>query len=820
MRAWVSVLLFFLCGCQRPPVETPESSYEQAVELLRRGDLGGAGQRVDSALRAHRGKLPGDLEQRFRLLKAEVLLTGGEHKEARPLLDVASGRQGGFEKIEARRLYLTAVAERLAGRYDESLKRAGEAGAMAAQAKETELVLQLKILAGLNLVSKHQFAAGEEMLQQAEREARQQFPGQVAEALRALSLSRIRQRRFDEALPYAERSAAVSGQLGQRLKESRALGNIAICYAYLGEFNMAAEYQQRADRLFEENGDKLSLLRGYGTEGNIHIESGAAATAVAPYRRAYDLATALGLEDEAALWAGNLSLALIEAGNWDEADRWNRRCLELRARLGRQSALVYAQVNSARIEAGRGRSREAELEYRRILEEEQPVEIRWLVYAGLAQVLAAKQETREAEHYFRESLALIEKAQSELLQQELRITYLARLIEFYQAYVDFLVRQGKAEEALRVADSSRARVLEERLGHGLAAAPSKNHDYRHISRRTGARLLSYWLAPRRSFVWLVDAASVRLFELPDSSELSRMINNYRRIVEEGLHDPIRLRLPEAEKLATTLLGPVKDLIPPGARVIVVPDGALHHLNLETLPVGGDQAHYWLEDVRLAVSPSLACLNARSALPGGRPGSALLIGDSMETDKRFPRLQYAAEEMELIQRRFSAGAVEILKGEKASPQTVLSAPIQRYSIIHFSTHAEANIRSPLDSAIILSPEGQRYKLYARDLLNKRLNADLVTVSACSSAGVRAYAGEGLIGFSWVFLQAGARAVIAGLWDVNDRSTALLMDSLYAGLAAKKRPAEALHDAKVTMYREHSAYRRPYYWGPFQTYLRTP
>ena len=59
---------------------------------------------------------------------------------------------------------------------------------------------------------------------------------------------------------------------------------------------------------------------------------------------------------------------------------------------------------------------------------------------------------------------------------------------------------------------------------------------------------------------------------------------------------------------------------------------------------------------------------------------------------------------------------------------------------------------------------------------------MTVSACRSAGERVYAGEGLVGFAWAFLRAGARRVVAGLWDVDDRSTADLMDAIYTRLAA--------------------------------------
>src|SRR4030095_13559474 len=112
-------------------------------------------------------------------------------------------------------------------------------------------------------------------------------------------------------------------------------------------------------------------------------------------------------------------------------------------------------------------------------------------------------------------------------------------------------------------------------------------------------------------------------------------------------------------------------------------------------------------------------------------------------------------------------------------------------------------SPLHPAVILSRDDNApaggYKLYARDVAERPLNADLVTISACRSAGSRTYSGEGLVGFAWAFQRAGARRVIAGLWDVDDRSTASLMTTLYTRLAAGETPAAALRAAKLDLTR---------------------
>lgn len=159
-------------------------------------------------------------------------------------------------------------------------------------------------------------------------------------------------------------------------------------------------------------------------------------------------------------------------------------------------------------------------------------------------------------------------------------------------------------------------------------------------------------------------------------------------------------------------------------------------------------------------------------------------------------------------------------DRATPAVYRDAALDRFSMIHFTAHATANVESPLDSAVVLSGPDTGFKLYARDVADKPLNADLVTVSACRSAGERAYSGEGLVGFAWAFLRAGARRVIAGLWDVDDRSTARLMDALYDGVHDGQSPAASLRAAKLGLIASGGQLARPYYWGPFQLFTVTP
>src|SRR5205807_1821185 len=104
----------------------------------------------------------------------------------------------------------------------------------------------------------------------------------------------------------------------------------------------------------------------------------------------------------------------------------------------------------------------------------------------------------------------------------------------------------------------------------------------------------------------------------------------------------------------------------------------------------------------------------------------------------------------IGKRFPATDQRVLAQAEATPAAYLAGQPERFSYIHFVAHGTASRLSPLDSAIVLSKAGSAddsFRLYARDIIQHPLHADLVTISSCYGAGTRAYSGEGLVGLSW-------------------------------------------------------------------------
>src|SRR4029077_9622709 len=199
-------------------------------------------------------------------------------------------------------------------------------------------------------------------------------------------------------------------------------------------------------------------------------------------------------------------------------------------------------------------------------------------------------------------------------------------------------------------------------------------------------------------------------------------------------------------------------------------------------------------------------------------SMFLVGDTVSPNTDFPPLPQAGAEMRSIEKYFPESRMAVLSGSEATPAAYLANKPERFAYLHFVTHGTASRARPLESAVVLSKEKDEdsFKLYARDIVKRRLSAYLVTISACNGAGTRAFSGEGLVGLSWAFLRAGAHNVIGALWEVSDASTPQLMDKLYAELSQGSDPASALRAAKLALLHSDSVFSKPFYWAPFQLY----
>jgi CHAT domain-containing protein/tetratricopeptide (TPR) repeat protein len=788
--------------------------FESARLAMWQGQLAEARDLAERGLEVARGRPDSHRSWTLQLLLCEILLNRLEFSRASAFLATEVPAGSSFDDLRVRQQYLRAKALVAEGKLAEALV---SLDAIKATPAAEEVQLDAEILGGQARLRLGQWDEAERRLGSVlKRTGEINDRHRTALALNNLGMGRLVRGRYDEALAWFERLLSYT-DLEEMAVYGTALYNAGICYSRVGEFERATKAQLRAVNIYDRRGPSLQLVQSLGSLGNTYVLAGDAPSALPFLQRAMNVSIAAKLPDESALWAGNLATAHAELGEWSEAERFNDEAVRL-GRAGRSVKPVYFTLNAARIALGRADFERARTLFEHALtaSEGTPAVI-WSAHAGLARVATAEGQPERAARHFEAALQTIETTRSSLLKTEFRLSFLTQLIEFYQVYVDALVGQNRIERALEISESSRGRVLAER--HGVQT-PDVVHAsaLRRLAQRSGTVLMSYWLAPARSSLWIVDADAIRYVPLPPAGEIESLVRQHQAMIHNALADPLAMTGTPGDRLYELLVEPAARWIKPGSTVLIAPDGALHRLNFETLPVKGPRKRYWIEDAEIQIAPSLAMLTAeRKAAVDAR--TVLIIGDPVARAPEFPPLRYASAEMANVSKHFPADKVVTYRSDRAIPEAYRAARPDRFGMIHFTAHAVANPESPLDSAIMLSGPDHGFKLYARDVADQPLTAELVTVSACRSAGERTYSGEGLVGFAWAFLRAGARRVIAGLWDVDDRSTADLMDQVYARIASGVPPSRALREAKLEVLRKGGTAARPYYWAPFEVFTLT-
>jgi CHAT domain-containing protein/Flp pilus assembly protein TadD len=814
MRWRFLLLVFVTAACSRRP--PARQAYSEAWTEFRQGRLPRAQQLVEAALKNHAGDRPKDALQPLRLLQTEILLVRGQPRTALDLLGQLSDPQD--PDLHLRWLVDRADGLWRQGQADKATELLEEVDRIAGSTGGGDWVFKSLLLRGAMLANAGRFDQAEDVLRKLlERATVAGDTYNRASALLNLSFSKLRRNRYDESIKYSSPALELAETIHAGRIAAVANDNLGIAYTVLHDLDRAADHQNKAIAQLREIDDLRNLEDALGGLGNIHLLGHKPELAAQDFEEAFAIAKRTDVTEDAVRWAGRLAFALIEQKNWSAAESWNRQAYALREQLKNLDQEPYLQLNTAAIANGRGNFQEAQRLYLELISESKGVPyVEWDAHMRLGSLLAGKEQFGEANAEYERGLAAIERVRSGLLQDDYRLTYHDLQMEFFKDYVELLVTEGNTERALQVVEYSRARVLAEKLGLQPGAI-SQVHpaDFQRYAGRTGSVLVSYWLAPQRSFVWVIKPDRIHMRELPPAREIGELIRNYRKTIEEELRDPVEEQLPQAASLSKVLLGPIHDDLAGARKVVIVPDDELHALNLETLPAPA-AGRYWIEDVEIAIAPSLSVLAETPARSRSKP-SLLLIGAPVSASAEYPALPAAKAEIDEIQSRF-AGAGVVRTGLDATPRGFLDAMPSRFSMIHFAAHAETNPQSPLESAVILSRNGDSYKLYARDVAQLQLSADLVTISACRSAGARAYGGEGLVGFAWAFLQSGARAVIAGLWDVSDSSSSRLMATLYESLASGAEPATARRRAKLTLLHSSGPFRKPFYWAPYQIYIR--
>jgi CHAT domain-containing protein len=155
------------------------------------------------------------------------------------------------------------------------------------------------------------------------------------------------------------------------------------------------------------------------------------------------------------------------------------------------------------------------------------------------------------------------------------------------------------------------------------------------------------------------------------------------------------------------------------------------------------------------------------------------------------------------------------GDEASKRELLQTDLGRFRFVHFATHGffpvEPGIREP---ALVLSYDGEdqgRMMLTLPEVLQLRLHAEMVVLSACNTGSGKVTRAEGVASLGTAFLAAGASSASVSLWKVRDNTTAILMEEFYRNLLGGMPKNTALAAARSALFSK--GYTNPLFWAPF-------
>ena len=339
----------------------------------------------------------------------------------------------------------------------------------------------------------------------------------------------------------------------------------------------------------------------------------------------------------------------------------------------------------------------------------------------------------------------------------------------------------------------------------------------------GTAYLFYGLGEETIWLWWLDREGLDLFRIGDRKRIEADAREWHDRMKHRDTQRHKQRIEDlGARLAEALLGPVADKLS-DRRLLISTDGALSLIPFGALPDPSGREVPLVtrnEIVYISSLSILAALEERAKDEPPRKHDQLLTAfqsPAYHPESGFATLRYSGHADIFASMPF-AEKVEVYKGKDASKSTILEGVGDRSRVLHFGTHGLIYTQHSELSGLVLATmneAGEHIDGYLRAFEIRTLDilAELVVLCACESALGKELRGEGLVGLSQAFLEAGARGVIVTGWSIEDEPTTEFMRYFYTYLHENQgRPADALRRAQLAM-QNSERWSAPYYWAGF-------
>ncbi len=662
-------------------------------------------------------------------------------------------------------------------------------------------------------------------------------PLDVAKTLNNIAAMYQYQAQYDRCLAANEESLRIKEQLLQQapndveLKKSVATShvNLGLLHKFLGNLPLAVLHYQQGLQRHQELDNPSERAAALNNLGVAYFEQGGDDRALDHYQQALQQNGAASKADpeQKAQILNNIGQAHLHQKHYAQALEGCRESLRLREALGNPEKIARTKTHLARIFLAQKNYAEAlqlAEEAAQLSALKQP-ENYWSARSIAGQAWLSQKQFASAAQAFVEAIAVIEKLRTQAaINAEIKQRFFENKVTPYLAMVDICLAQNRPLDALAYAERTKARVLLDliasRSSEGLnpaslqTAQPITLADTEALLPDAKTALLEFIVAEEKVYLFVLQRPSprappaLRVFPLAlKQAQLTELVTRFRQeIATRQLGFTA-----SAAALHQQLLAPAQPLLTGKTSLVIVPDGVLWELPFQALkPAKG---RYLWEDHVIAYAPSLTAL--REITKRNRvtaPHSLLAFGNPQLAVENLPPLPQTAQQVQDLGALFDAAASKIYLGAAASEQR-FKADAADYAILNFATHGVLDNQQPMASRVLLAQSGSEDgALEAHEIMRLQLKAELVVLSACETARGYIGPGEGVIGLTWAFLNAGAPTVVVSQWQVREDSTAALMKAFYRHLKTPTPGAEALRQAAMSVMKD-ARYRHPFYWAGF-------
>jgi len=332
-------------------------------------------------------------------------------------------------------------------------------------------------------------------------------------------------------------------------------------------------------------------------------------------------------------------------------------------------------------------------------------------------------------------------------------------------------------------------------------------------------IISYFIADKteRLYIFYLSKRKFKITNTPKMKGFDRFLSGYRNSIYYNvkdtyittaitLHDEL---IPPIEKNVTSLT-----IIPTG-RLGIIPFEALLTKKVDKT-ANYNEFPYLLQNYDINTQYAVALLMQQQQRERHTSATACILAPVSFTKHGLPELPATAREARELNELFIKNGIssKSYTFSDASEINIKSEEVSNSQYLHFATHGIVDEAKPELSQIFLSALSSEEdgNLYTGEIYNLKLNADLVTLSACQTGLGKIYKGEGIVGLSRAMLYAGANTMLVSLWSVADQSTASLMVNFYEKALNDYSYSTGLQLAKKEMIQQRT-YAAPYYWAPF-------